>query len=223
MKRGVSMNAGKCDPCVVVADGMIFVLSSSFVFNFTVPGYIEKRMPIDNSIRFFECFDPESNKWMVLDDLPIDILALWPFFFIGQRIIFFIGGHADGFRVLSGFNLDTLEWTSLMKVEKEKITVEASISVIYLLGHLLLDLPTLYLQGRSIIPLGPPHQHVGEANFFDDVTLIVALSENGQAKGIVFEDDGDGYEFAKGGYLVTPYVTERLYSVVIVRVSKAEG
>ncbi|KAJ9130740.1 hypothetical protein P3X46_034131, partial [Hevea brasiliensis] len=94
----------------------------------------------------------------------------------------------------------------------------------FLLGPLLVyDLPTLYLQGRSIIPLGPPHQHVGEANFFDDLTLIVALGENGQAKGILFEDDGDGYEFTKGGYLVTPYAAERLYSVVIVRVSEAEG
>ncbi|KAF2308927.1 hypothetical protein GH714_024453 [Hevea brasiliensis] len=45
------------------------------------------------------------------------------------------------------------------------------------------DLPTLYLQGGSIIPLGPPHQHVGEANFSDDLTLVVALDEKGQAKG----------------------------------------
>ncbi|KAF2315768.1 hypothetical protein GH714_040306 [Hevea brasiliensis] len=190
MKRGVSMNAGKCDPCVVVANGMIFVLSSSLVFNFTVPGYTKKGMPIDNSIRFFECFDPESDKWMVLNDPPIDIPTMWRFFFVGRRSIFFVGGDVDNFRVLSGFNLDTLEWASLTKVEKEKIT-EPSISVICLLGHILVDLPTLYLQG--------------------------------QAKGILFEDDGDGYEFTKGGYLVTPYVAERLYSVVIVRVSEAEG
>ncbi|XP_057992514.1 uncharacterized protein LOC110649715 [Hevea brasiliensis] len=137
MKRGVSMNAGKCDPCAVVADGMIFVLSSSLVFNVTVPGYTEKGMPIDNSIRFFECFDPESDKWMVLDDPPIDIPTLWRFFFVGGRSIFFVGGDADGFRVLSGFNLNTLEWTTLTKMEKEKITAEASISVICLLGHLL--------------------------------------------------------------------------------------
>ncbi|CAK7328009.1 unnamed protein product [Dovyalis caffra] len=30
------------------------------------------------------------------------------------------------------------------------------------------DLPTLYLQGGSIIPLPPSHQHVGEANLSDD-------------------------------------------------------
>lgn len=41
------------------------------------------------------------------------------------------------------------------------------------------DLPTLYLQGGSIIPLAPPHQHVGEANLSDDLTLLVALDQNG--------------------------------------------
>lgn len=42
------------------------------------------------------------------------------------------------------------------------------------------DLPALYLQGGSIIPLGPPHQHVGEANPSDDLTLLVALDEHGK-------------------------------------------
>jgi alpha-glucosidase (family GH31 glycosyl hydrolase) len=41
-------------------------------------------------------------------------------------------------------------------------------------------LPALYLQGGSIIPLGPPHQHVGEANPSDDLTLLVALDEHGK-------------------------------------------
>ncbi|XP_043806992.1 alpha-glucosidase 2 isoform X2 [Manihot esculenta] len=85
------------------------------------------------------------------------------------------------------------------------------------------DLPTLYLQGGSIIPLGPPHQHVGEANLSDDLTLVVALDEYGKAKGVLFEDDGDGYEFTKGGYLLTHYVAELHSSVVTIRVSETEG
>ena len=44
------------------------------------------------------------------------------------------------------------------------------------------DLPALYLQGGAIIPLGPPHQHVGEASPSDDLTLIVALDEHGNFK-----------------------------------------
>ncbi|XP_022867665.1 uncharacterized protein LOC111387343 [Olea europaea var. sylvestris] len=72
------------------------------------------------------------------------------------------------------------------------------------------DLPSLYLKGGSIIPLAPPHQHVGEANRTDDVTLLVALDEHGKAEGFLYEDDGDGYEYLKGGYLLTTYVAEFL-------------
>lgn len=85
------------------------------------------------------------------------------------------------------------------------------------------DLPTLYLQGGSIIPLAPPHQHVGEANLSDDLTLLVALDQNGHAEGLLFEDEGDGYEFTRGGYLLTRYVAELQSSAVTVRVSQMEG
>ncbi|KAF5936051.1 hypothetical protein HYC85_027180 [Camellia sinensis] len=85
------------------------------------------------------------------------------------------------------------------------------------------DLPALYLQGGSIIPSGPAIQHVGEANPTDDLSLLVALDEHGKAKGVLFEDDGDGYEFTRGGYLLTTYVAELESSVVTVRISKAEG
>ncbi|KAJ7943956.1 Alpha-glucosidase [Quillaja saponaria] len=85
------------------------------------------------------------------------------------------------------------------------------------------DLPALYLQGGSIIPVGPPHQHVGEASLSDDLTLLVALDELGKAEGVLFEDDGDGYEFTRGGYLLTYYVAELQSLVVTVRVSKTEG
>jgi alpha-glucosidase len=43
------------------------------------------------------------------------------------------------------------------------------------------DLPALYLKGGSIIPVGLPLQHVGEANPLDDLTLLVALDESGKS------------------------------------------
>ncbi|KAM0059677.1 putative alpha-glucosidase [Helianthus debilis subsp. tardiflorus] len=86
-----------------------------------------------------------------------------------------------------------------------------------------LDLPALYLQAGSIIPFGPPHQHVGEANLNDDISLLVALDENGKAEGVLFEDDGDGYDYINGGYLLTTYIAELKSSVITVKVSKAEG
>ncbi|KAL8266856.1 hypothetical protein R6Q59_004200 [Mikania micrantha] len=85
------------------------------------------------------------------------------------------------------------------------------------------DLPALYLKGGSIIPFGPPHQHVGEAKLSDDLSLLVALDENGKAEGVLFEDDGDGYEYINGGYLLTTYNAELKSSVITVKVSKAEG
>ncbi|KAI3768124.1 hypothetical protein L2E82_18556 [Cichorium intybus] len=85
------------------------------------------------------------------------------------------------------------------------------------------DLPALYLRDGSIIPFGPAHQHVGEANLNDDMSLFVALDENGKAEGVLYEDDGDGYEYTNGAHLLTTYITDVKSSVVTVRVSKTEG
>ncbi|KAK6157971.1 hypothetical protein DH2020_005285 [Rehmannia glutinosa] len=85
------------------------------------------------------------------------------------------------------------------------------------------DLPTLYLKGGSIIPIGPPHECVDDACPEDDLTLLVALDEFGKAKGQLFEDDGDGYEYTKGRYLLTTYVAIRKCCVVTVKVSKEKG
>ncbi|KAL7159773.1 hypothetical protein ABFS83_01G050300 [Erythranthe nasuta] len=85
------------------------------------------------------------------------------------------------------------------------------------------DLPALYLKGGSIIPVAPPHQHVDEATPTDDLSLLVALDEHGKAEGSLYEDDGDGYEYTKGGYLLTTYFAERKSSTVVVKVSKTEG
>lgn len=85
------------------------------------------------------------------------------------------------------------------------------------------DLPALYLHGGSIIPVGHPFQHVGEADPSDELSILVALDKNGKAQGVLYEDDGDGYEYTKGGYLLTTYVAELQSSVVTIRVSKTEG
>ncbi|KAJ1693969.1 hypothetical protein LUZ63_010667 [Rhynchospora breviuscula] len=85
------------------------------------------------------------------------------------------------------------------------------------------DLPILYLQGGAILPVGLPYNHVGEANPQDDLILFVALNNDGRAQGVLFEDDGDGYGYTKGEYLLTHYVAEMNSSVVTVKVSKTEG
>lgn len=49
------------------------------------------------------------------------------------------------------------------------------------------------------------------------------ISFTGKAKGILFEDDGDGYGFVEGEFLLTHYVAELQASIVTVRVFKTEG
>ena len=53
------------------------------------------------------------------------------------------------------------------------------------------------------------------------ITCLFYLT--GKAKGVLFEDDGDGYGFTEGQYLLTQYEAELQMSEVTVRVSKSEG
>ncbi|GKD37175.1 hypothetical protein Tco_1257382 [Tanacetum coccineum] len=94
------------------------------------------------------------------------------------------------------------------------------------------DLPALYLRGGSIIPFGPAHQHVGEANPDDDLSLLVALDENGNDLWPLYSGLFDfsllicKYNLLNCNlqcYLLTTYVAELRSSVITVRVSKTEG
>lgn len=55
------------------------------------------------------------------------------------------------------------------------------------------------------------------------VSITHTFAISGKAEGLLFEDDGDGYEYSQGGYLLTTYVAELQSSVVTVQVSKTEG
>lgn len=46
---------------------------------------------------------------------------------------------------------------------------------------------------------------------------------SGKAEGLLFEDDGDGYGYTKGKFLITNYIAEKHSSIVTVKVSKTEG
>ncbi|XP_078438445.1 heteroglycan glucosidase 1 [Wolffia australiana] len=85
------------------------------------------------------------------------------------------------------------------------------------------DLPILYLQGGSIVPIGPAIQHVREAKQSDELSLMIALDESGQAEGVLFEDDGDGYGFIHGNYLLTHYIAKVQSSSISLKVLKSEG
>ena len=82
--------------------------------------------------------------------------------------------------------------------------------------------PELKIRGGAIIPLGRVVQNT-EQSSFDPLTLLVCLDENGQAKGTLYEDAGDGYGYLSGEYLLTNYVAKAAGNQVIVEISSRQG
>jgi alpha-glucosidase len=83
-------------------------------------------------------------------------------------------------------------------------------------------LPTVKVRGGHIVPAGPVMQHV-EEKALDPLTLIVSMDETGVARGTMYEDDMDGYDYLQGDFLLTHYVARRDGDQVVVTVEKAEG
>ncbi|MEO1129989.1 MAG: TIM-barrel domain-containing protein [Planctomycetota bacterium] len=71
------------------------------------------------------------------------------------------------------------------------------------------DLPKLYLRGGHIIPTQPIVQYTTDGEP-DELILIVALDENGEARGALYEDEGDGFDYLTGEYLLTTYVAQEI-------------
>ena len=84
------------------------------------------------------------------------------------------------------------------------------------------SLPVLKLRGGAILPVGRIVQNTTEA-LLEPLTLLVSLDAEGRAEGILYEDDGDGYGYTQGDYLLTTYVAEQTGNAVVVRVDAEEG
>ncbi|MEM9167344.1 MAG: TIM-barrel domain-containing protein [Planctomycetota bacterium] len=84
------------------------------------------------------------------------------------------------------------------------------------------DIPDFYLKGGSIVPTGPVIQYVGEKPL-DPITLLISLDDAGRAAGTHYEDDGDGYDYQDGDYLLTTYQALREGDTVTVSIASAEG
>jgi alpha-glucosidase len=84
------------------------------------------------------------------------------------------------------------------------------------------ELPVMKLRGGAIIPLGRVVQSTSEA-LLDPLTLVVSLDADGQAEGLLYEDDGEGYGYQAGDYLLTRYAATQSGETVEVRVDSEEG
>ncbi|CAE5968902.1 unnamed protein product [Arabidopsis arenosa] len=101
----------------------------------------------------------------------------------------------------------------------------------FLLGPLLIYASTLSSQGshelQHILPRGiwlrfdlKIHIRIYQHYIYKITRYYIV---RGKAKGLLFEDDGDGYGYTNGRFLVTHYIAERHSSTVTVKVSKTEG
>jgi alpha-glucosidase len=82
--------------------------------------------------------------------------------------------------------------------------------------------PDLKIRGGAIIPLGKVVQSTAEESL-DPLTLLVSLDAQGRAAGRLFEDDGDGYGYQNGDFLLTFYEAVRAGDEVTVTVTRTEG
>jgi alpha-glucosidase len=69
------------------------------------------------------------------------------------------------------------------------------------------ELPQLLFRAGSIVPLGQIIQHTGEAPL-DPLTLLVTPGPGG-ARGVLYEDDGDGWEYLSGHFTLSTYRCEQ--------------
>jgi len=83
------------------------------------------------------------------------------------------------------------------------------------------NLPALYLRPGAIIPTGPVMQYVDERPL-DRLTLLVCLDAQGEARGTLYEDAGDGYGYQHGEYRLTTFYARRQQGQIVVE-TRSEG
>jgi len=74
----------------------------------------------------------------------------------------------------------------------------------HLLAHAPLDTLPLYGRGGAIVPLGPVMEW-SEQRPLDVLTLEVFADTQGNATGLLYEDDGSSFSYQQGGYSLTRY------------------
>ena len=86
------------------------------------------------------------------------------------------------------------------------------------------NLPDLYIRPGSIIATAPVTQYFGDRpDSRDELTLIVHLDANGEAFGTLYEDEGEGFGYMLGEYLVTNFKATNKNGKVTVEVVSQEG
>ena len=78
------------------------------------------------------------------------------------------------------------------------------------------------IKGGAIIPMGKIIQNTTQYSL-DSLTLLVSLDKNGEAKGALYEDAGDGFQYRKGEFLISTFKAKQTGSSVRVVIKSVEG
>ncbi|MCK5816221.1 MAG: glycoside hydrolase family 31 protein, partial [Flavobacteriaceae bacterium] len=81
-----------------------------------------------------------------------------------------------------------------------------------------LDSVPLFVKSGSIIPKYPIQQYVGE-KIIEQLTLDV-YHKNGKEESLLFQDDGDGYDYTKGRYSLVKFNLSGTNEKLIIRLNK---
>ena len=65
-------------------------------------------------------------------------------------------------------------------------------------------------------------QHTAERPF-DALTLVVGLDESGHARGVLYEDDGDGFAYREGRFRITRFDAKATRGTVEVTATVVDG
>ena len=82
--------------------------------------------------------------------------------------------------------------------------------------------PRIKIRGGSIVPLGRVIQNTNEESL-KPLTLLVCLDAKGEARGTLYEDAGEGFDYKNGDYALTHYKAIRKGKTVTVTVEKRKG
>ncbi|MEM7756154.1 MAG: TIM-barrel domain-containing protein [Planctomycetota bacterium] len=86
------------------------------------------------------------------------------------------------------------------------------------------DQPKLFVREGGIVPTGPVHEHFGDRpDQRDELELIIALDERGEASGELYEDAGEGWGFREGDYLRTRYTARRVSDTLLIETQTLSG
>lgn len=76
------------------------------------------------------------------------------------------------------------------------------------------DLPKLFIREGTIVPTC--HATAFASQALGEIILLVALDESGEARGTLYEDEGDGFGYRDGKYLLTTLTAKRVDGKVTV-------